>query len=81
MEAKRSGLNTCLYSGQTFESLIALNDSLINGILKNTDYLVDGPFIENLKDPNLPYRGSSNQRIIDVKASLKTKEVVIFKSF
>lgn len=81
MEAKRDGLNTCLYSGQTFESLIELNDSLINGILKNTDYLVDGPFIESLKDGNLPYRGSSNQRIIDVKLSLKAKEVVLFNPF
>lgn len=41
------------------------------------DVLVDGPYIENLRDVSLPWRGSSNQRVIDVKASLKTNKVVV----
>lgn len=44
-------------------------------ILKYIDTLIDGPFIEELKDLSLPLRGSSNQRIIDVQQSLKNNEV------
>ncbi len=39
--------------------------------MKDIDVIVDGPFVEDLKDLSLPYRGSSNQRIIDVKPSLE----------
>ena len=45
-------------------------------ILKNTDVLVDGKFVEELKSPDLLFRGSSNQRIINVKKSLEQKDVV-----
>ena len=41
------------------------------------DVLVDGPYVENLRDITLPWRGSSNQRIIDVKASLRSDRVVL----
>ena len=47
-------------------------------MLENIDYIVDGKFVEELKDPNLRFRGSSNQRIIDVKKSLSQKEVVLW---
>lgn len=48
-------------------------------LFKYIDVLVDGPFIEDLKDLRLKNRGSSNQRIIDVKASLKNKGVVLYE--
>lgn len=47
-------------------------------ILSMTDVLVDGPFMEDLKDITLQYRGSSNQRLIDVPESLKQMDVVLF---
>lgn len=47
-------------------------------MLKNIDYIVDGRFVEELKDPKLQFRGSSNQRIIDVKKSLAANEVVLW---
>ena len=47
-------------------------------ILKCLDVLVDGKFVEELKDLNLLFRGSSNQRIILVKPSLKSDEVVLW---
>lgn len=46
-------------------------------IIPYLDVLVDGPYVENLRDVSLPWRGSSNQRVIDVKASLKTNQVVV----
>ncbi len=63
-----------------------------NGVLKEThkntpytkklismfDVLVDGPYIEELKDIRLKFRGSSNQRVIDVQESLKTKRCVLY---
>lgn len=47
-------------------------------ILSCTDVLVDGPFIEELKDLNLVFMGSSNQRLIDIPRSLEKKEVILF---
>ena len=46
-------------------------------ILKYIDVLVDGQFVEEKKNPGLKYRGSENQRIIDVQQSLKTQKIVV----
>ena len=48
-------------------------------MLEQIDYLVDGPFVEAKKDITLRFRGSSNQRIIDVKKSLETGKVVLWE--
>ncbi len=60
--------NIWCYSGYTFEELIA--DGAAD-ILKMIDVLVDGEFVLDKKDIRLPFRGSSNQRILDVPESLK----------
>lgn len=52
------------------------NSLLANHIIRNCDVVVDGAFIAEKKDLSLPFRGSSNQRIIDVKETLKRKEIV-----
>ena len=61
------------YTGYIWEEVKHMN------ILKYIDVLVDGQFVEELKDPRLKFRGSSNQRIIDVPASLKSGNVVLRK--
>ena len=48
-------------------------------MLENIDYIVDGKFVEELKDPTLKFKGSKNQRIIDVKKSLAQNEVVLWE--
>lgn len=47
-------------------------------IMRHIDVLVDGPFIEDLKDLTLKFRGSSNQRVIDVQKSLQSDKVVLY---
>ena len=47
-------------------------------IMKYINVLVDGPFIEELKDVSLHWRGSSNQRVIDVQKSLQNGEIVLY---
>lgn len=59
--------NTWMYSSFLFEEIREVDPE----ILEYLDVLVDGPFEEEKKDLNLRFRGSSNQRIIDVKASLE----------
>ena len=68
-----------IYTGFVFEDLA--NIKLARDILKEIDVLVDGEFIEELKDLKLKFRGSSNQRIIDVKKSLANDKVIILNGY
>ena len=60
-----------VYTGYTYETLCDKE------ILRYIDVLVDGKYVDELRDLNLAFRGSSNQRIIDVKASLDSNKVVL----
>jgi len=62
------------WSGYLYEELISDKDK--KEMLEQIDYLVDGPFEIGKKDLLLKWRGSSNQRLIDVKASLRKNRVV-----
>ena len=66
-----------IYSGYVWEDII--KDDTLKEILKRTDVLVDGAYIDELRDITLPFRGSSNQRIIDVQESLKQNQVILWK--
>lgn len=69
-EVKRLQLNVITYTGYIFEDLLAVPEYL--SLLKFTDFLIDGPFDETKKSLGLNFRGSSNQRIIDVQESIRT---------
>lgn len=77
-QIKKLGLNIVTYTGYTFEQLYAESDK--NGwgnLLSVTDILIDGQFVEELKDWEVKFRGSSNQRYIDCQKSLEKGTVVL----
>lgn len=67
------------YSGFTFDQIIKMSETIesTRELLKYIDVLVDGKFVIEKKDISLKFRGSSNQRIIDLPKSLEKKEVVL----
>ena len=71
---KESKTNIWVYTGYDYEQLLA-ND-LSREILNYIDVLVDGKFINELKNDTLRFKGSTNQRIIDVQQSLKLNKVI-----
>ena len=73
--ARESGLNVWSYSGYLFEQLLA--DEKKSQLLKELDVLVDGPFILSQRSLALAWRGSRNQRVIDVQKSLAAGEVIL----
>lgn len=70
---KFSKKNIWMYTGYTFEEI---QDS---PILKYIDVLVDGPYIEEQRDVTLPFCGSKNQRLIDIKETLKQGQIIKYK--
>lgn len=73
---QRTQKDVWCYTGFTFESLIHDDQ---RELLSEIDVLVDGPFIQSKYDADLLFRGSSNQRLIDVQASLYSGETVLWK--
>ena len=76
---ERSNKNIWCYTGYLFEQLI--ENPAQRELLELVDVLVDGRFVEALMDDRLHFRGSSNQRIIDVPASLEKGEVVVLENY
>ena len=68
--AKNRGLSVVTYTGYRFELLLEIgeNKPAVLALLQQTDILVDGPYEQEKRDLGLPFRGSTNQRLIDVAA-------------
>ena len=77
---KEKGLNIWVYTGFTYEEIMKLAEKkpVYLDFLKKIDVLVDGRFIESQRDLNLLFRGSANQRLIDMPKTLKKGEIVLF---
>ncbi len=77
-QVKALGLDVITYTGYTWEKLQAIlpGDQDAKELLLVSDYVVDGPFITEERGFELPFRGSRNQRIIDVKSTMSRGEVV-----
>ena len=74
---ERSSKNIWCYTGFLFEQL--LQSPSQKALLEQVDVLVDGRFVEALRDETLRFRGSSNQRVIDVQRSLERGETVVME--
>lgn len=82
-ELKRRFSNKSIwaFSGNTFEAITAgkAHCEVTDELLSYIDVLVDGPFVQELYDISLRFRGSSNQRLLDVRESLRQQEAVWWK--
>ena len=76
-------MDVWVYTGFTYDQLIKLGkkDNRYIDALKEIDVLVDGPFVQKLKSFECKFRGSSNQRIIDVQKSLEKNEVILVEKY
>lgn len=75
---RKSRKNIWCYTGYTFEKL--LKNPRQAQLLEYIDVLVDGRYRQELRDEDLQFRGSSNQRLIDVQASLKSGKTTLYRS-
>ena len=78
-EAKAMGLEVACYTGFTFEELVQQHDPDRMELLKCTDVLVDGRFVLAERSLDLKFKGSRNQRILDVKKSIAADEAVLMQ--
>ncbi len=74
---KRNGRNVWVYTGYTWEEIIVT--PLLTDTIRNADVVVEGPFIMAQKDPDLLFRGSANQRIIDIQESLASSKIILWQ--
>lgn len=77
---RERGLNLIIYTGYCWEELVEANDKDWDNLIELADIIVDGPFIQSLHSWTLKFMGSSNQRIINVKKTLKTGQLVLESS-
>ena len=73
------GMNVWAYTGFTFEELLEKGNSDILDFLNQIDVLIDGKFDISKRNLSLEFRGSSNQRIIDIPKSLESNEITLFE--
>lgn len=76
VKKEKPNFNVWCYTGYTLEQLKNRNDDVTNKTLNNIDVLVDGKFIQERKNPEIRFRGSDNQRILDLKSCLQSEKIV-----
>jgi len=74
---KPLGLDITTYTGYLYEDLVKSNDTDTHALLNLTDYLIDGPYIHSQRDIGLKFRGSANQRIIDMNKTRESEKLVL----
>lgn len=76
--ARERGLDVWAYTGYLYEDLLEQGDADVLALLDQVDVLVDGPFVEKLKSYDALFRGSTNQRLIDVPKSRTAGTIVLW---
>lgn len=77
---KGTGVHVVVYTGYIYEVLLAGDDPWVQWVLTLADMLVDGPYLAALREDGLAYRGSSNQRVIDLGATRSTGELRLLQA-
>ncbi|MCC8140315.1 MAG: anaerobic ribonucleoside-triphosphate reductase activating protein [Lachnospiraceae bacterium] len=77
---KAAGKHLMIYTGYLYEDLLNMQEDGVQRLLALADILVDGPFILAQRDLTLQYRGSGNQRVIDLPKTRAAEEIVLYKS-
>lgn len=72
-----AGKDVVTFTGYTYEQLTAWEDLGVQALLAETDLLIDGPFLQEEKDLELRFRGSGNQRLIDMGQTRKAGKLVL----
>ena len=83
MEVKKRNLNLVVYTGYTYEALQSMQEKnpALKGLLSLTDLLIDGKFQEDEKDLTLLFRGSRNQRVIDMNLTRVNGELTLAEKY
>lgn len=71
------GLDVTVYSGFTYEQLVDKRDPAVDALLRQADVLIDGRYEEDQRDLTLRFRGSSNQRVIDLNRTRAEGHIVV----
>lgn len=74
------GKDVVVFTGYTYEELMDRGDPAVHALLDETDILIDGPFLEEQRNLELLFRGSENQRLIDMNATRAAGHVVLWES-
>lgn len=80
-KAKEIGLDVIVYSGYYYHELKKYKNEFVQDILKTADYLIDGPFEAWHKSLSIHFRGSTNQRIIDLRKTTDENNLYTIESF
>ena len=73
------GKDVTVFSGYTYEQLLEMKNPQVDALLREADVLIDGPFLEAEKNLELTFRGSENQRLIDLKKTRETENIVLME--
>lgn len=76
LKKEKPNFDVWCYTGYTLEQLKSRNDETTNETLKNIDVLVDGRFVKERKNPEIKFRGSDNQRLLDLKKCFSENKIV-----
>ena len=74
---KNNRRNVWIYTGFTWEEIIS--STILFSAIRKADVVVDGLFIQSLRDSDLQFRGSSNQRIIDIQKSIASGQIILWE--
>ena len=81
VELKKRNLNLLAYTGYTYEELTSMEDESVNKLLSILDLLVDGRFVLEERDLTLLFRGSKNQRVIDMNLTREKNQVILAEKY